>query len=69
MEDVGEIVKALHRSGGTIGDAGFVGPDGSRVVVVSGTNVENQIRAVGATELEAWSRAADRARAVGMLGR
>ena len=47
---------------------GFTGPAGL-VWVVSGSNGENRIRAEGATAAEAWQRAEEQARALGMLGR
>ena len=61
-----ECYDRLHGAGWSIGDAAFVGPAG-RVWVVSGHNGENLIRAEGATAAEAWGRAAEQARAVGML--
>ncbi|SIN69983.1 hypothetical protein SAMN05444166_0224 [Singulisphaera sp. GP187] len=68
-EDVAEAIIALKRAGWSIGDAAFVGESGERVWVVSGYNGENLIRADGATQAEAWHRAIEQARVLGMLGR
>ncbi len=60
------ILEQLQRSGWSIGVTAFAGP--RRVVwVVSGSNGENLIRAEGVTEEEAWGRAYEQAREVGML--
>jgi hypothetical protein len=59
---------ALHAAGWSIGDAAFVGSDGSRHWLVSGSNGENLIRAEGVTRDEAWRKALEQARAVGMIG-
>jgi hypothetical protein len=52
----------LHRAGWSVGEiataAGWV---------VSGSNGENQLAARGSTQPEAWWRACEQARAVGML--
>jgi hypothetical protein len=68
LPPVEEMIARLKRAGWSIGDVGFAG-DGERVWVVSGTNGENRIVAEGTTEAEAWWRACEQARAVGMLGR
>jgi hypothetical protein len=59
---------ALHAAGWSIGDTAFVGPDGSRHWLVSGSNGENLIRAEGTTKDEACRRAMGQARSVGMAG-
>jgi hypothetical protein len=59
---------ALHTAGWSIGDTAFVGLDGSRRWLVSGSNGENLIRAEGATKDEAWRMALEQARAVGNGG-
>jgi hypothetical protein len=59
----------LHRAGWSIGDVAFRDDEGRLVWLVSGSNGENLIRAEGATRDEAWGRAIDQARALGMLGR
>jgi hypothetical protein len=52
----------LRRAGWSVGDTGSgVG------WLVTGTNGENAIRATGRTREEAWWRAGEQARAVGML--
>jgi hypothetical protein len=67
VEEVAEVLEALHRAGWSIGETAFAAVDGSRVWVVSGHNGENQIRAEGASALEAWQEAARQAREVGMV--
>jgi hypothetical protein len=67
MNNVGDIIDALHQSGCTIGGAAFVGRPAERVWVVTGANGENRMRAERLTELEAWQEALEQARAVGML--
>ena len=59
---------SLHRAGWTIGDAAFGGIGPGLVWLVSGSNGENLIRAQGATRDEAWDRAVEQARSLGMLG-
>jgi len=63
---VAEMVRALKRSGWTVGDVAYDAPSG-RVWIVSGTNGENRIVAQGETEREAWEGACDQARALGLL--
>jgi hypothetical protein len=58
----------LHRSGWSIGDAAFHDGAGGLLWLVSGANGENLIRAEGSTRSEAWGRALDQARGLGMLG-
>jgi hypothetical protein len=65
--EVAVILRRLNRAGWSIGDTAFDGPIG-RLWVVSGSNGENLIRAEAPTELEAWRRAEEQAREVGMLG-
>lgn len=67
--EVAESILALKRAGWSIGDAAFVGASGERVWIVSGHNGENLIRAEGTTQDEAWRRAVEQAREVGMFGR
>lgn len=59
---VDESFARLHRAGWSIGETG-----GAGVWLVSGSNGENQIRAEGRTQAEAWYRATLQAEAVGML--
>jgi hypothetical protein len=61
-----QALKPLH-GGWSVGDAAFVIEAGTLVWLVSGTNGENVIRAEGPTQAEAWRKACDQARAVGML--
>lgn len=67
-EDVIEAFLTLKRAGWSIGDTAFVGPTGDRRWLVSGMNGENLIQAEGATQGEAWQRAMERARELGMGG-
>jgi hypothetical protein len=59
---VDESANRLHRAGWSVGElptpAGWI---------VSGVNGENVIEARGRTQAEAWWRACEQARAVGML--
>jgi hypothetical protein len=57
----------LHRSGWSMGEAGFTGSSGRTVHQVDGANGENRIRVEGATPAEAWRRAVEAAAACGML--
>lgn len=53
----------LHAAGWSIGDVGT-----STGWLVTGTNGENMIRAVGQTQAEAWYHAGQQAESLGMLG-
>jgi hypothetical protein len=61
---VDECADRLHRAGWSMGElltaAGWL---------VTGSNGENVIEAFGSTQSEAWQRACEQARAVGMLAR
>lgn len=59
---VDESFARLHRAGWSTGETGSAG-----VWLVTGTNGENDIRAEGHTQAEAWYRATLQAEAVGML--
>jgi hypothetical protein len=59
---VDESLDRLHRAGWSVGEAGTA--TGSLVL---GTNGENLLEARGASQTEAWWRAYEQARAVGML--
>jgi hypothetical protein len=59
---VDESFDRLHRAGSSIGETG-----GGGVWLVTGANGENQIRAEGRSQAEAWYRATLQAGAVGML--
>ena len=63
-----EDLDRLHRAGWSIGDAAFRDGAGGLSWLVWGSNGENLIRAVGTTRDEAWGRAVEQARALGMLG-
>ena len=65
-DELAEAINRLHRSGWSIGDAAFAG-QGGMIWVVTGRNGENLLRAEGPTEVSAWRRALDEARALGML--
>jgi hypothetical protein len=56
----------LRRSGWSVGEAAF-GGGGRLVWQAEGTNGENQIRAEGASQAEAWHNACRQAEALGML--
>jgi hypothetical protein len=62
-----ESLERLHRSGWSMGVAIFVGPSGTTVWRVDGSNGENQIRVVGTTPAEACHGAVLAAAACGML--
>jgi hypothetical protein len=59
---VDEPFPRLRRAGWCVGDCGT-----SALWVVSGSNGENAVRAEGRAQAEAWWRACEQARAVGML--
>jgi hypothetical protein len=59
---VDECHDRLRRAGWSVGEAAF-----GSCWLVSGTNGENRIHATAATQAEAWWRACEQARAVGML--
>jgi hypothetical protein len=60
---VDDSLARLRRSGWSVGDAAF-GGGGSLVWQVDGQNGENQVRAEGASQVEAWHRACQQAEAV-----
>jgi hypothetical protein len=62
-----ESLIRLHRSGWSAGDAAFAGKDGRLAFWVTGTNGENAIHARAESLDEAWWRAVEQARSVGML--
>jgi hypothetical protein len=66
-EQVAEMILRLKRAGWSIEYAVTFNP-GAQLWVVSGSNGENPIRAEGRTAVEAWGRALEQARALGMLG-
>jgi hypothetical protein len=59
---VDECLDRLRRAGWSIGETGS-----ATRWIVTGHNGENAIKAKGATQAEAWWRACEQARAVGML--
>ena len=59
---VDESFDRLRRAGWSVGDCGT-----AALWCVSGSNGENAVRAEGRTQAEAWWRACEQARAVGML--
>jgi hypothetical protein len=67
--DTADSYKRLHRSGWSMGSTAFAGPTGHTWLLVYGRNGENQVRAEGATEVEAWQRAVEQARELGMSGK
>jgi hypothetical protein len=62
-----ESFDQLHRAGWSVGETAFHVKGGGLVWLVIGSNGENQIRAEGQTDREAWYRAIEQAIAVGML--
>src|SRR5689334_19960144 len=64
---VEESMGQLHRAGWSVGDVAFEAEGGGLVWVVSGSNGENLIHASGPTPAVAWHRAAEQARAPGVL--
>jgi hypothetical protein len=67
-DPVAEAIRRLNRAGWSVGDAAYQDGAGGRAWIVSGSNGENLIRAEGATAAEAWARAVEQARWLGMLG-
>jgi hypothetical protein len=66
---VADAFHQLHRAGWSIGDVAFHDGVGGCVWIVSGSHGENLIQAEGETRAEAWARAVEQARSLGMLGR
>jgi hypothetical protein len=58
----------LHAAGWSVGDVPQWTPAGP-AWLVTGANGENVIEARAATQAEAWHKAAEQARSLGMLGR
>ena len=65
---VDESFDRLHRAGWSVGDVRVLTAEGP-AWLVSGKNGENEVRARGATQAEAWHRACQQAEAAGMLRR
>jgi hypothetical protein len=66
-DQIDEAIHQLHRAGWSIGDTAFTTDAGVVAWVVSGTNGQAVIRAEGSTRGEAWGRAVEQARSLGML--
>jgi hypothetical protein len=64
-----DALDQLRRAGWSTCDVVFPGGAGGIVWLVSATSGENTVRAEGAARGEAWGRAVERARGLGMLGR
>jgi hypothetical protein len=62
-----ESVRRLIRSGWSIHQVVYIGPNAETLWRISGSNGENKIRVEGATQIEAWHRAVEAAAACGML--
>jgi hypothetical protein len=62
-----ESLALLHRAGWSVGEITVLMADGRPAVLGTGQNGENLINAEGATAAEAWWRAVEQARSVGML--
>ena len=65
---INEFFTRLHAAGWSVGDVRILTAEGPRWLV-TGRNGENQVRATGRTQAEAWHRACQQAEAAGMLGR
>jgi hypothetical protein len=65
-DPIADALRQLHRSGWSIGDVAAGDGAGGTLWLVSGSNGENQIRAEGKTRAEAWVRAVEQARGLGM---
>jgi hypothetical protein len=63
-----ESFALLHGAGRSVGDVRLPTEKGP-VWLVTGTNGENVIETLAATQAEAWQRAAEQALSLGMLGR
>jgi hypothetical protein len=61
-----ESFARLHRAGWSVGEVRALTAAGP-VWLVSASNGENALRAQGRTQAEAWQRACEQARALGML--
>jgi hypothetical protein len=61
-----ESFARLQRAGWSVGDVRLLTAEGA-VWWVTGSNGENAIRAEGRTQAEAWARACEQAKALGML--
>jgi hypothetical protein len=61
-----ESFARLHRAGWSVGDTSVITATGI-VRIVSGVNGENVLEARAATQAEAWYRASQQAKALGML--
>jgi hypothetical protein len=64
VSTVDEVLDRLYRAGWSVGDVAL-----TQGWLVTGSNGENQVRAVGATQAQAWRLACEQAAAVGMLAR
>jgi hypothetical protein len=64
-----QAIALLHRSGWSMGDAAASDGAGRLLWIVSCSAGENLIRAEGTTAAQAWGRAVEQARGLGMLGR
>jgi hypothetical protein len=62
-----ESFALLHAAGCSVGDVRVLTGEGP-VWLVSGTNGENTIEARGASQAEAWHKAVEQARSLGMHG-
>jgi hypothetical protein len=63
-----ESFTLLHVAGWPVGDVPLFSPAGP-AWLVTGADGENVIETRAATQAEAWQRAAEQARSLGMLGR
>jgi hypothetical protein len=63
---VDESLARFRRAGRCVGDAAY-GPPHALFWQVTGSNGENAVLAYGSSQAEAWWRACEQARAVGML--
>jgi hypothetical protein len=63
-----ESFARLHAAGWSVGEAKGLTPAGARWRV-TGASGENVLEATGETQAEAWHRAVEQARSLGLLGR
>jgi hypothetical protein len=63
---VDESLARLHRAGWSVGEVRLLTSEGA-VWWVTGSNGENALRARGRTQAEAWQRACEQAKSLGML--
>jgi hypothetical protein len=66
---VAEAIRQLRGAGWSVGIVPFVDWEGARAWLVTGHRGGRWLMAQGATRGDAWGRAVEEARSLGMLGR